>query len=393
MSWPKVALGDVADFVRGITFKPDDVIPVGTKDAVACLRTKNVQEDVDIADVWGIPARFVRRPEQYLQNGDILVSTANSWNLVGKCSWVSNLPWPATIGGFISALRASDRVDPRYLYHWFASGRVQAEVRKCARKTTNISNLSFEQCLALQIPLPSLPEQRRIAGILDQAEALRRLRRQSLSRISDLGQAIFYEMFGDLRTNSKNWNTAKLGDLCDLVRGSSPRPQGDPRYFGGPVPRLMIADITRDGKRVSPRIDSLTVDGAKRSRPMEAGSVVMAVSGAVGLPAILAENACIHDGFVGFRNLDNSLVPDFLYHYLVVQRIENSSKGTGAIWKNLTTDHVREFIVPCPTILEQRKFLDAIETIDAKELQLMSHANRIDSLFASLQHRAFRGEL
>ena len=91
-------LGDVADFVRGITFKPDDVVPMGTPGSVTCMRTKNVQAALDLSDVWGIPESFVKTPAKYLRQGDILVSTANSWNLVGKCCWVPSLPWAATFG-------------------------------------------------------------------------------------------------------------------------------------------------------------------------------------------------------------------------------------------------------------------------------------------------------
>ena len=125
-----VRLGDVATFVRGITFKPDDIVPVGAPGSVACMRTKNVQGTLDVSDVWGIPQSFVRRVDQFLQPGDMLVSSANSWNLVGKCCLVPELPWRATFGGFISALRGdSNRVNAKYLYHWFSSPRIQATAR------------------------------------------------------------------------------------------------------------------------------------------------------------------------------------------------------------------------------------------------------------------------
>src|SRR5438552_8818491 len=100
-----VALGDVAEFVRGINFKPDDVVPTGTPGSVACLRTKNVQAELDLSDVWSVGEQFVRREDQFLQAGDVLVSSANSWNLVGKCSWIPELPGRASFGGFVSVLR------------------------------------------------------------------------------------------------------------------------------------------------------------------------------------------------------------------------------------------------------------------------------------------------
>jgi len=115
--------------------------------------------------------------------------------------------------------------------------------------------------------------------ILDEAEALRRLRAQADERLKALSISLFLEMFGNPLSGSSQWQTQRVSDICDLVRGSSPRPKGDPRYFGGPVPRLMIEDITRDGWWVTPRVDSLTFEGARLSRPVKAGTVVMAVRG------------------------------------------------------------------------------------------------------------------
>ncbi|MDA8848267.1 restriction endonuclease subunit S, partial [bacterium] len=142
-----VALGEVAEFVRGITFKPDDVVPVGEPGSVACMRTKNVQTELDLSDVYAVDARFVKRPDQYLQYGDVLISTANSWNLLGKCSWVDDLPYESSFGGFITALRPTGKdLDRRFLYHWFNYSKTQQLLRSFGRKTTNISNLPLDRC-------------------------------------------------------------------------------------------------------------------------------------------------------------------------------------------------------------------------------------------------------
>jgi type I restriction enzyme, S subunit len=155
----------------------------------------------------------------------------------------------------------------------------------------------------------------------------------------------------------------------------------------------MIADITRDGMWVTPSIDSLTLEGAKRSRPMAAGSVVMAVSGAVGLPALLSVDACIHDGFVGFRELDSRLTNVYLYYWLLSNRAAHLASGTGAIWINLTTDQVSNFSVPIPGSTLQDTFVARVAEIDKLKAEHRAHLAKLDTLFASLQYRAFRGEL
>jgi len=160
----------------------------------------------------------------------------------------------------------------------------------------------------------------------------------------------------------------KLGELCEVVRGSSPRPKSDPRYYGGPVPRLMVSDLSRDGMHVTPCIDSLTLEGAKKSRPMKKGEVVIAVSGAPGLPAILEVDCCIHDGFVGLRKLRTDRIStEYLFHFLISARRNHSHDAVGAIFKNLTTEQIRNIVLPqpLPPLPEQRRIAAILDQADA----------------------------
>lgn len=284
-------------------------------------------------------------------------------------------------------------LDPKYLSYFLRQDWIRFAGEKRMTGSAGQRRVPRAFLQELKIPLPPLEEQKRIAAILDQADALRKARHRAIERLNDLSQSIFYELFGDISTNSMGWEVSTIDSLCNLVRGSSPRPQGDPRYFGGSVPRLMIADITRDGMSVTPLIDSLTEEGARKSRLMPAGSVVMAVSGAAGLPAILSVDACIHDGFVGFRDLDPRISPSFLYNFLNFERDRNRSKGTGAIWVNLTTDIVKSLTVPVPPKALQDYFAQKLGGVADIESRQKEHMYALDKLFSSLQQRAFRGEL
>lgn len=243
--------------------------------------------------------------------------------------------------------------------------------------------------LRLTLPLPPLSEQRRIVDLLARAEGIVRLRREAEQKAAELIPALFLDMFGDPATNPKGWPVKRLDSLCDLVRGSSPRPQGDPRFFGGPVPRLMIADITRDGVYVKPAIDSLTVEGAKKSRPMNKGEVVMAVSGAVGLPAILAIDACIHDGFVGFRSLDRAVSPEFFYNFLAAFRRHSIGQAVGATFQNLKTDQIREWIVPIPPPDLQSRFQKTANDLRGLEAQQAAATAKTIETFDALLGQVF----
>jgi type I restriction enzyme S subunit len=157
-----------------------------------------------------------------------------------------------------------------------------------------------------------------------------------------------------------------INELATVVRGSSPRPQGDPRYYGGEIPRLMVSDLTRDGMYVTPKIDFLTSEGATKSRPMIKGDLILAVSGNPGEPCILNVNACIHDGFVGFRNLDVSKAyTPYLYHFFKYNKEKSKAQAVGAIFKNLNTDQIKGIKIPLPPLPQQQKIASILDAADA----------------------------
>lgn len=325
--------------------------------------------------------------EVYAEPTDVVIA----WD--GANAGTSSFGLNGVLGSTLAALHPirSD-VDTRYLGH-FVRSKTKFLRENC--KGATVPHIDGRVLATLDVPLPPVPEQRRIVEILDQADALRVKRRAGLAGLDTLKQSTFLDMFGDPVSNNRGWPTTTVDQICDLVRGSSPRPQGDPRFFGGPVPRLMIADITRDGWRVTPQIDTLTVDGARRSRPVPKGTVVMAVSGNVGLVAQLAIDACIHDGFVGFTNLRSDLMsPTFLLALLhVVKATVHENNKAGAIFVNVTTTDIKAMRLICPPTQLQDQFVRCLREVDGLTQLHQQSGEKLSALFASLQHRAFQGEL
>jgi type I restriction enzyme S subunit len=389
-------LGDVATFVRGVTFKPDDVVPLGTKGSVACMRTKNVQSQLDLSDVWAVPASFAKRADQLLHQGDVLVSSANSWNLVGRCCSIPNLPWKTTFGGFVSALRSTDcdRLDPVYLFRWFSSPRVQAVVRSFGQKTTNISNLNIGRCLDLAIPLPPIPEQRRIAAILDRADEVRAKRRAALAQLDTLTQSVFLDMFGDVSSNDRKWPRALVGDVATIRRGGSPRPIES--FLGGEINWIKIGDGTRGSDIYIDRTeDRITSAGLRKTVFLRSGSLILANSGvSLGFARILRIDGCIHDGWLSIEDVDDGTI-DKLFLLKLLNSVTDhfrriAPKGTQP---NLNIDLLRRFSVVIPPLARQKRFASAVRNIENQKGRSLSAVEQMDALFASLQHRAFRGEL
>ncbi|MBK6418066.1 MAG: restriction endonuclease subunit S [Ignavibacteria bacterium] len=166
----------------------------------------------------------------------------------------------------------------------------------------------------------------------------------------------------------EEWEVDSIGSIGRVIRGSSPRPKGDRRYYGGNVPRLMVEDVTRDRKYVSPIIDFLTVEGAKLSRPCKKGTLTVVCSGTptvVGLPSILAVDACIHDGMLGLVHLSPSVEPEYLFYRLTdLQEQLHAAATHGGTFVNLTTKGFGAFRIAVPPPTEQRAIATALSDVD-----------------------------
>ncbi|MDX9793530.1 MAG: restriction endonuclease subunit S [Kiritimatiellia bacterium] len=388
------ALGDIAEFVRGINFKPDDVVPEGTPGTVLCMRTKNVQTELDLSDVWRVGIQFVKRDDQYLQAGDILVSSANSWNLVGKCCWIPELREQASFGGFVSVLRAfGEKVEPRYLFRWFASDRVQTIVRSFGQQTTNISNLNIDRCLKLPVPLPPLPEQRRIADVLDRAEALRAKRRAALDELDELTQSIFLDMFGDPVTNPKGWAIKLFKDVGTLDRGvSKHRPRNAPELLGGPYPLVQTGEVSNCDGYIRSHVSTYSESGLRQSKMWPAGTLCITIAANIAKTGILTFPSCFPDSVVGFSS-EHTATTEFIRIWLSFLQKTLEDSAPESAQKNINLAILRNLKLPFPPLALQREFAGRVAAVERLKAAQRASLAELDELFASLQHRAFRGEL
>lgn len=247
----------------------------------------------------------------------------------------------------------------------------------------------------LRIPLPPLPEQRRIAEILDKANALRAKRRAALAQIDTLTQAIFLNMFGDQTTILRRWPTKKLGELLDFLTSGS---RGWAEHYAASGDLfLRIQNVRRDELLMDDiaYVNAPDTAEAKRTR-VEPGDVLLSITADLGRTAVVPVGlgqAFINQHLSILRT--KALVPRFLSAYLAspAGQRQVSGRNRQAVKAGLNFDDIRSFTVPEPPEGLQKNFarrVTAVEKLrDAHRASLAEH----DSLFASLQHRAFRGEL
>ena len=386
MSLQIVKLGEVAEFIRGITFKPKDLVENLGKNIVGVMRTKNVQENLDLSDILKIDKKFVKRKNQYLEEGDLLVSSANSLNLVGKTSWVPALEYPCSFGGFVTVLRGNkNKIHQRYLYYWFVSEKVQMLLRSFSNKTTNISNLNLRRACELKIPLPPLAEQQRILETLDRTHTILRKRQQAMIKLDVLAQNIFTEMFGATNKNSKKFPTKKLGEIIKFEGGSQP-------------PATTFSNVESDDKIRLVQIRDFRTDKHKTYIPknlakrfFETGDVMI---GRYGPPVFQ-----IFRGLSGSYNValmkakpKEKVTKDFIYYLLKEHNLHsyvvaNSERTAGQSGVNL--DLLENYKAYLPPWKLQIKFSDAISIYKKLKDKLQDSNLKIKEMFAALQHQLF----
>jgi hypothetical protein len=151
-TWSWVALGEVIDIVRGITFPATQKTREAAPGRIACLRTSNVQQTIEWDDLLFVDRSFMGREDQIIQHHDIVMSMANSRELVGKVALIDQIPHAeATFGGFLGVLRPR-KIDPRYAMAVLRTPYARALLIDSSSQTTNIANVSLAKLRPLPFP-------------------------------------------------------------------------------------------------------------------------------------------------------------------------------------------------------------------------------------------------
>ncbi|RME21342.1 MAG: hypothetical protein D6798_18385 [Deltaproteobacteria bacterium] len=386
-------LGNIAEQIDyGLTASARD--DVGPK----FLRITDLQDGrVDWSSVPGCNA--TGDVERYtLGVGDIVVARTGA--TTGKSYLIRDCPDGAVFASYLIRVRPGPQAHPPYLAKFFASAaywrHITASSNGSAQPGVNASKLR-----ELPVPLPPLPEQRRIAAILDEADALRRKRREALGLLDELLRSAFNEMFGDPVTNPRGWPTVDLGKL--LVDGPTNglyRPSSD-YGTGTPIVRIdsfydgAITDLSKL-KRVA--IESSVIE----RYALAAGQVLI---NRVNSPEHLGKAALVPDlneptvfesNMMRLTLDKEKVVPTFLVTQLLSpylrRQIANSAKD--AVNQSSINQHdVRSFKIRLPPLPMQRRWEAFVAAHRAQVAARHRQGDEADDLFNSLLHRAFAGEL
>lgn len=277
----------------------------------------------------------------------------------------------------------------KYLYYFFLSINIPETGY----------NRHFKYLKELQIPLPPLEQQKKIAAILDAADAYRQKTKALIAKYDELTQSLFLDMFGDPVIKQKKIQFVKLSEVVDrnkiitygIVQAGENLKNG--------VPYIRTGDI-KNGKILIEKLQKTSQEIAKsyeRSK-CAAGDIVMSIRATVGTIAIVPPEL---DG-VNLTQGTARISPDtkiidryFLYYCLkskdVQLKIEKQTKG--ATFREITLGRLREIEIPLPSINSQNQFAERVQAIEKQKAQAQASLEKAEELFASLLQKSFKGDL
>lgn len=248
---------------------------------------------------------------------------------------------------------------------------------------------------------PPLSEQRRIVAKIEQLaakiEEARGLRQNSEPEIDFFWRSNLRTVFDQL---SRSAQTITFQEVCDVVRGGSPRPAGNPLYYDGHIPFLKVGDITKDSAMyLTSHTATIKTAGLSKTRMIPTDTLMLTNSGAtLGVPKICTFETTFNDGIQALINLRSDISKPYLYYFLFSKTQwfrDTAARGQGQ--PNLNTAMVKVMSFPCPPLAEQSRIVAYLDGVQAqvdhlKALQAQTAAE-LEALLPSILDKAFKGEL
>jgi type I restriction enzyme S subunit len=398
--WPKVPLDEVAELNPRLaeTLTAEDNVSFVPMSAVSA-ETAGITDEVTrtYAEVAKGYTPFV--------SGDVLVAKITPCFENGKIAQAL-LTHRAGFGSteFHVVRPRADKLDARYTLHFLRLGRVRLAGERRMTGSAGQRRVPENFLAKIEIPLPPLGEQRRIAEVLDRAEALRAKRRAALSQLDSLTQSIFLDLFGDAGENPKGWPVRTVTDYVAEFQGgkSIESESGENVVTRNRV--LKVSAVTgmkylaHESKPVPDSYEPAKEHFARPGDLLFSRANTTELVGAVAYVESTPPNLLLPDKLWRFVWRQPAKVePLFIWALFQTpplrREIGRRATGTSGSMKNISQEKVFGISTILPPLPLQREFARRISAVEKLKTAQRAALAELDALFASLQHRAFRGEL
>lgn len=342
------------------------------------------------------PTQYSRTGAKTSVTGDLIVCIRAT---IGDLNWSDREYY---LGRGVAAIRPGSNLFPGYLWHVLKVSKEKLESRGTG---STFKQIRREDLASLEIPLPPLPEQRRIAAILDHAEALRAKRRQALAQLDALIQSIFLTL--NNTESQAGWNRTSLSNAYWFQEGPGVRKW---QFRSDGIKLLNVGNIEKDGSLNLNKTDKYLSREEVRSKYrhflVDAGDLVIASSGISfdqdGMlrtrGAFVSEQhlpLCMNTSTIRFKAVEQISDLRFLLAWLDSREFREQITRfvTGSAQQNFGPSHLSRLTITLPPFEIQREFARRVSAVEKLKVKYQDSLFEMDALFASLQHRAFRGEL
>lgn len=263
------------------------------------------------------------------------------------------------------------------------------------KKGTAVPHLDKKLFKELGLILPPRAEQERIVEKIEELfseidEGIKTLKKTQ-SQIKQYRQSVLKSAF-------EGYDKVKIGSICEVVRGGSPRPAGSSEFYDGKIPFLKVADITKNNEKyLSSYTYTIKEAGLKKTRLISSETLLLSNSGAtLGVPKICTFETTFNDGIAAFLGMDKQNL-SYHYHFWCSKTKELRAINQGAAQPNLNTSIIKEIEIPLPSLSEQEKIVEEIEkrfsVADELEKAVKDSLQKAEQLKQSILKKAFSGEL
>jgi len=379
MSWPIAKLGDAVRFVGGGT--PSKKNPEFWSGSIPWASVKDfkgplLSQTVDYITEAGL----ANSASRLLPKGTVVIPTRMA---LGKAAITAR---PIAINQDLKGVLPIAELSPAFLFHYFQS---QSEAIERLGEGATVKGITIDKLSRLEIPLPSLDEQRRIAAVLDKADALRRQRQESLQLTEKLLQSVFIDMFGDPVTNPRGYRAKTLKEWGRVSTGTTPKSSKE-GMFGGATPFVTPGDLKETWVQT---VRTVTAEGAENSRTVRKGATLVCCIGAtIGKMGKAAQASAFNQQVNAIEWYDEVLDDYGLEAMRFLKRtiIQNGSAATLPI---LNKSAFQSLELPVAPIEDQKRFIEVVRLLERVKADSVESADEAEKMFSSLQQRAFRGEL
>ncbi|MCU8258084.1 restriction endonuclease subunit S [Vibrio vulnificus] len=379
MSWPMVKLGDVSEPIMGQA-------PPGTecnKSGQGTIFVKAGEFGVKFPEV----KEWTTKPLKFAKTGDTLLC------VVGATCGKVNRAIDCSIGRSVAAIRPNTEVlDSSYLYYFISSWSEKLRLMSQGAAQTVINK---DMINSLEIPLPPLDEQKRIAAILDKADAIRQKRKQAIALADEFLRSVFLEMFGDPVTNPKGWEVKALSEFSKVVTGNTP-PRSEADNYGEHIEWIKSDNINTPSHFLTEATEKLSEKGEAKGRIVERGSILMTcIAGSLSCIG----NIALANRSVAFNQQINAIVPtetsmsEFLYGLMLVSKKQIQEHSTNSMKGMISKGVLSSIKFPLPPLQEQKKYANVFRSYITFLDQMDKHAIDSVDMFNALSQKAFSGQL